>query len=179
MNPERLAVKSGVMPVVTFELKDNRRLEDRQTKEYSNENMREKVFGDELISPSPVRLLETELAKQGGTSLSGRKLTVVSLQVSATVRSPTVDARETYSAAGVGPAGPALAGALIYGFRLAKTRPSMYVRVTIVEDNREYLASSRADVRFGGDVSDALSTAIANVAKEILDRIKSADTELK
>ncbi len=164
---------TGTKPVAPmFTLLDQRPFEDRETKSSAVGDWSEKVLGDDAITPSPFRLLKAELARQGNESLARRTLTVTAMQVSSRVQSPSVDPRETDSAAGVGPAGPALAAALIYGFRAAKTRPTIVVRTTISEDNREYSVYARGEVGFSGNSSEALTAAISDATKQVIERMR-------
>jgi hypothetical protein len=174
-NPERISTRTDVMVAsASFKLIDQRPADDRESKETRTGEASEKVLGDDAIVPTSIRWLESALSRTDSAALSGRTLVVKSLQVKSWVLSPSVDARETYSAAGVGPAGPALAGALIYGFRLAKTRPTIYVKATLAEGQREFrTVFARVDVGFGGNTSDALVEAMNNAAKQLVEAMKA------
>jgi hypothetical protein len=172
-NPERISMVASAKPVApTFKLHDQRPVEDRETRSSTTGGWSEKVLGDDAITPSPFHLIEAELARHGNEWLAHRTLTITTLQVLSRLQTPSVDARETYSAAGVGPAGPALAAALIYGFRVAKTRPTILVRTTIAEDNREYSVYARGEVGFSGNSSEALNAAITDAAKQLIERMR-------
>jgi hypothetical protein len=177
--PNKVEFHDRKVTSTDFEVIDIRPYEQLLTRKSENENGTVTILGDDSITPKPILLLQTHLAKRFGTSIDKADVQLDAFTVEIKEPGVSVDMDgfdvAMQSTPGANPATGALALMLIRGIETLKTKKTLKVFISGFFNGKEFagihIEKSSGSIT-SSDIQNAIDLALEDASLEIEELIK-------